>query len=98
MYQTTLMDNPQDDVQGAQRLYRSGHTQPCVYLYGIMMDSYAEMCRLQRQVLKAGGWRQRLYNAGDACKLLDLPKSWEQDKPEEFDAPIGLEGDNNDVA
>jgi hypothetical protein len=30
--------------------------------------------------------------------MLDLPESWEQDEPEEFDAPIGLEGDNNDVA
>jgi hypothetical protein len=85
LYQTTIMHNPQIDVQGVQRLYRTGQTATDVYVYRIMMDSYAERRSLQRQVVKAAGWRQRLYNAGDACKLLDLPESWQQGEPDEID-------------
>lgn len=81
MYQTTLSDNPQQDVQAAQRIFRMGQTQSKVYLYRIMVDSYAEKIKLQRQVSKAGGYRQRVYNVDNACEILDIPESWEVDEP-----------------
>jgi hypothetical protein len=85
MYQAGLHDNPQMDVQGAQRIIRTGQTEQHAYLYRVMIDCFAEKTKLQRQVLKAGGWRQLKFNGDDACKLLDIPSSWEKDEPKEVD-------------
>lgn len=60
-------------------------TEQHAYLYWVMIDCFAEKTKLQRQVLKAGGWRQLKFNGDDACKLLDIPSSWEKDEPKEVD-------------
>lgn len=88
MYQTTLNDNPQQGVQGLQHLFRRGQTQEDIFLYHIMVDCYTEKVKLQRQVEKAGGWRQRLFNPGNACDMLDIPESWLRDEPTQTDKAI----------
>jgi hypothetical protein len=89
------------DVQGAQRITRTGQTERRAYLYRVMMDCFAEKTKLQRQVLKAGGWRQCKFNPDDACKLLGIPRSWEEGEPEEVDpvvTPLEEEADATAVA
>lgn len=80
MYQTSLNDNPQMDVQGIQRIYRQKQTQKIVYLYRIMVDCFVEKLVLQRQVEKAGGWHQRTYNPANARKLLGIPAHWDDNE------------------
>jgi hypothetical protein len=48
MYQAGLHDNPQMDVQGAQRIIRTGQTEQHSYLYRVMIDGFAEKTKLQR--------------------------------------------------
>jgi hypothetical protein len=91
MYQLKLDDNPQLDLQSAKRIFRTGQTQKDVYLYRIMVDSYAEKIVLQRQVSKAGGWHQLKYNMEDACEMLAMPRYWVDDEPAEVDPLIPLE-------
>lgn len=76
MYLTTMDDNPQNDLQCLQRIWRQGQTEKVVYVYTVMVSSFAEYTLLQRQVNKAGSWRQQEYNAlsgRDAAAVLDIP-------------------------
>lgn len=102
MYQLRLNHNPQIDLQGALRIFRTGQTQQKVYLYRVMVDCYSEKTVLQAQVPKAGGWRQRLYNIDNACEILDIPESWREDEPEHVDGdastPEAEEGNIAEVA
>jgi hypothetical protein len=84
MYQIRLNFNPQQDLQG----FRTGQTQKHAYLYRIMIDCYPEKHRLQKQVEKAGGWRQLKFNVDDACAMLGIPRSWLEDEPEDVDPVI----------
>lgn len=83
MYQTSLSDNPQQDVQAALRIFRIGQTKLHAYLYRIMINTHSERHKLLRQELKAGGWRQRFWNVDNACEILDIPESWAADEPVE---------------
>lgn len=85
MYIVTISNNPMSDAQAAQWIFRSGQSEKKAYLYRIMIDSYAEKMALQSQVLKAGGWRQLKYSPLDACKMLDMPRSWRDDEPFDVD-------------
>ena len=91
MYQLQLNNNPQLDLQGANRVCRTGQTQKDVYLYRIMVDCYSEKIVLQRQVSKAGGWRQLKYSVEDACEMLAIPRYWADDEPEDVDPLLPLE-------
>lgn len=76
MYLTEMDDNPQQDLQCIQRIWRQGQTEEVVHVYTVMVSCPAELTRLQRQVDKAGSWRQPEYNSlsgGDAPKVLDIP-------------------------
>lgn len=75
MYLTQMDDNPQQDLQCLQRIWRQGQTEKVVYVYTVMVSCCAELVKLQRQVDKAGSWRQLEYNAlsgHDAAKVLDI--------------------------
>jgi len=76
MYLMQMDDNPQNDLQCLSRIWRQGQTEQVVYVYTVMVSCFAEHIQLQRQVHKAGSWRQQEYNAlsgGDAPNALDIP-------------------------